>query len=68
MMLSMSETLDTGLPAKRIVICQLCRRRLHRQGNGEWYHNRNASVFCDHHDGSRRRALPLEIEVSRRPA
>ncbi len=42
-----------------IVICQLCRRRLHRQRNGEWYHTHNASVSCRPGQGSEQRATPL---------
>ena len=49
----------------RIVICQLCRKRIRMQRNGAWYHDRNSSEFCDHRDGSHRRAIPLEIEIER---
>jgi hypothetical protein len=42
-----------------VMICQLCRRRIHRQRNGAWYHNHNASVSCRPGDGSGRKAVPL---------
>jgi hypothetical protein len=51
--------------SRRITICQLCRRRVYRVRNGEWYHDRNASAFCHPGDGTGRKALPLEIEVAR---
>ncbi len=41
------------------VICQLCRKRLHRQRNGAWYHDHNASVSCHPGDGTGRQAIPL---------
>jgi hypothetical protein len=54
---------NTAQTTKRIVICQLCRKRVHKQRNGEWYHNRNGSVSCRPGEGSGRRAVPFEIEV-----
>ena len=51
---------------RRVTICQLCRKRIRMQRNGAWYHDRNSSEFCDHRDGSHRRAIPLEIEIERR--
>jgi hypothetical protein len=57
----------TAAPIERIVICCLCRRRVYRQRNGEWYHLRNGSTACRPGDGNReRRATPLEIEVAAR--
>jgi hypothetical protein len=53
----------TEASARRIVICQLCRKRLHRARNGAWYHDRGASEFCHPGDGTGRKAVPLEIEV-----
>ena len=50
---------------KRITICQLCRRRVYQVRNGDWYHERSASTSCRPGEGSDRRALPVEIEVSR---
>lgn len=49
----------------RIFICCYCRKRIHRQRNGEWYHNHNASVSCRPGQGSERRATPVEIDTSR---
>lgn len=49
----------------RITICQLCRKRIDRQRNGAWYHRHNSSVSCRPGEGSDRRAVPLEIEVTR---
>lgn len=49
----------------RITICQLCRKRVYRVRNGEWYHNGNASAFCHPGDGTHRKAVPLEIDTSR---
>jgi hypothetical protein len=46
---------------RRVIICQLCRKRAYRVVNGEWYHRRNGSAFCDPGDGTKRRAVPLEI-------
>ena len=51
--------------AKRITICQFCRKRIDRQRNGAWYHRHNSSVSCRPGEGSERRATPLEIEVAR---
>lgn len=45
----------------RIVICANCRKRLHRQRNGAWYHNHNASVSCHPAQVSSRRAEPREV-------
>jgi hypothetical protein len=45
----------------RVVICRFCRKRVHQQRNGAWYHNHNASVSCRPGEGSDRRALPLEL-------
>lgn len=47
--------------AERVVICANCRKRLHRQRNGAWYHNRNASVSCYPGGGSEKRAEPREV-------
>ena len=49
---------------QRITICQRCRKRLMQVRNGEWYHERNSSAFCDHTDGTHRKAIPLEVEVA----
>jgi len=51
--------------AERIAICQLCRKRVHRMINGEWYHSRNASVFCHPGDGTHRKVILLEIDPRR---
>jgi hypothetical protein len=49
------------------MICQLCRRRVHKQRNGAWYHDHNASRSCHPGDGSGRKAIPIEAEtVTRR--
>lgn len=37
-------------------VCTYCRRAIHRQRNGEWYHNHNASVSCRPGWASRRAA------------
>jgi hypothetical protein len=62
-------TADRTERTKRIVICQLCRRRLFKVENpgpsGAWYHVRGGSVSCRPGEGSERRATPLEIEVPR---
>ena len=50
---------------RRITICCYCRKRICRQKNGEWYHERNASTSCRPGEGSDRRATPLEIEADR---
>ena len=50
---------------KRITICCDCRKRIYRQKNGEWYHERNGSTSCRPGEGSDRRATPVEIEVDR---
>ena len=49
---------------RRITICQLCRKRLSKQRNGAWYHRHNASEFCRPGDGTHRKSVPLEIEVT----
>lgn len=49
---------------RRVVICQLCRKRLFKTRSGAWYHNRGASEFCNPGNGTRRKAVPLEIGVS----
>lgn len=51
-------------PGRRVMICQLCRRRIVQMRNGEWYHRRNASAFCRPGEGTGRKAVPLEIEVT----
>jgi hypothetical protein len=62
----MTETSGSGTrQAKRIVICCYCRKRIYRQKNGEWYHERNSSTSCKPGEGSDRRATPVEIEVDR---
>ncbi len=43
------------------VICQLCRKRVHKQRNGAWYHDRNSSEFCHPGDETGRKAVPLQI-------
>lgn len=35
----------TGLDLN-VVRCAYCRRAIHKQRNGEWYHTGNASVSC----------------------
>jgi hypothetical protein len=47
----------------RIIICANCRRRLHRQRDGSWYHAHNASVSCRPGEGSQWRAEPISIEA-----
>ena len=51
---------------ERITICQLCRKRVYRVRNGEWYHERNSSTSCRPGEGSDRRATPLEITARQR--
>lgn len=46
-----------------MAICANCRRRLHRQRSGAWYHDHNASVSCWPGDGSGKRATPLSVTV-----
>ena len=41
-----------------VTICGFCRKGIHRQRNGEWYHNHSASVSCYPGDGSDKRAFP----------
>lgn len=50
---------------RRVIICQLCRRRVHRQRDGSWYHNRTASQFCNWPNGNGNKAVSLEIKVDR---
>lgn len=53
--------------AEHITICGGCRKRVYQVRNGEWYHDRTSSVFCNWPAGTvdRRKAWPLEIEVTR---
>jgi hypothetical protein len=44
---------------KRVMICQLCRKRVHQQRNGAWYHDHNSSVACRPGEGGDRRATPM---------
>lgn len=53
--------MTTETTAKRIVICQLCRKRLMKMPSGAWYHIRKSSAFCNPGDGTHRKAVPLEI-------
>lgn len=47
---------------KRITICCYCRKRIHRQRNGEWYHDHNASTACRPGDcNPDRQASPVEV-------
>lgn len=55
----------SGQRPRRIVICGRCRKRLMQVRNGEWYHERHSSAFCDYTDGTHRKAIPLEVEVQR---
>lgn len=57
--------MNAATKTKRITICQLCRKRVYIQRNGAWYHYRGGSVFCHPGDGTHRKAVPLEIEVTR---
>jgi hypothetical protein len=41
------------------IICHWCRRPVHQQRNGEWYHDHTASVFCHPGDGIGRVAMPV---------
>ena len=47
---------------RKIVICANCRKRIHKQRNGAWYHSHNASVSCRPGQGSGMRAEPVEVE------
>lgn len=51
----------------RITRCVYCRKRIHKQRNGEWYHNHNASVACRPGEGSDRRATPSLISAELKP-
>lgn len=54
-------------PGQRtITICQLCRKRVYQVRNGEWYHDRNSSAFCNPGGGMGQKAVPLKIKA--RPA
>jgi hypothetical protein len=46
---------------KPLVTCQLCRKRVHKQRDGSWYHDRNASWFCHPGDGTGRKAIPVHV-------
>jgi hypothetical protein len=37
--------------------CGYCRRLIHKQRDGSWYHNHNASVFCKPGDRPARKAF-----------
>lgn len=41
--------------------CAYCRKRIHRQRNGAWYHDHNASVSCYPGEGSWKRATPVGV-------
>jgi hypothetical protein len=49
-----------------VVICQLCRRRVHRLRDGSWYHDRNSSWFCYPGDGTKRKAIPVHLREETR--
>jgi hypothetical protein len=51
-----------SVPRSLRFICQHCRRRVHRQRSGDWYHDRNGSVSCSPGEGSGRRATPIEVD------
>jgi len=36
--------------------CENCRKRIYKARDGAWYHDHNASAFCDPGQGSGRRA------------
>lgn len=59
--------MEAQTPARRITICQLCRKRLRRQRNGAWYHRHNASEFCRPGDGTHRKSVALEIDAPSPP-
>jgi hypothetical protein len=48
--------------------CAYCYKPIHKQRNGEWYHDRNASTSCSPGSGSDRRALPAAPKASTRTA
>lgn len=48
---------------RKRVICAICRRTLHMQRNGAWYHDHNASESCYFGTGSSKRANPIRVEV-----
>lgn len=54
---------NTTAPARKRVICASCRRLLHMQRNGAWYHNHNGSVSCYPGQGSEKRANPIRVEA-----
>jgi len=41
-----------------VTYCAYCRKRIRRQRNGAWYHDRNSSTACYFGSGSDRRATP----------
>ena len=51
----------------RVVVCCYCRKQIHRQRNGAWYHDHNASVACRPGEGltAGRRATPSIIGPER---
>lgn len=55
-------------PSRRITICQICRKRVRKQRNGAWYHDRNSSESCYFGSGSSQRAVPLEITIPAEPS
>jgi hypothetical protein len=46
----------------RVIICQLCRKRVYQQRDGAWYHRGHGSVHCNPGYGDGRKAVPVEIE------
>ena len=45
------------------IFCANCRKRIHKQRNGAWYHDHNASVSCHPGQGRSGRAEPLTVEA-----
>lgn len=43
-------------------VCQLCWKRVHKQRNGAWYHDRTSSESCRPGDGSGQKAVPVRRE------
>jgi hypothetical protein len=48
-------------PSPPQVRCGYCRRLIHKQRNGAWYHNHNASEFCKPGVGTGRKAFPRGV-------
>ena len=59
----MSDHAECRKPA--VTICMICRKRVHQQRNGAWYHDRNGSVSCYPGSGSEKRATPIARSATR---